>query len=421
MMEQVSFMISGYRESFIRAAYGFAKKGLSHSDTCYENGHPVSVLTDDLLLKLRTLTASDPDIAEYGRQLIEITEKYKNLTEQFHALATEFNKKRDRLKEAENRLLADMSESDAQTSQRSEESIEILLTTLSRKIMTGAGILFSIGIMLVAFSLLQGQYIAHALKKIISELENASAHLENSAGQILSNSQKFAEDMASQAAALQETASSLEQMDSMTKSNAENAADTDRIVKNSVQNLEESSAAIDTLTRSMTEISEAGKETRRIIKTIDEIAFQTNLLALNAAVEAARAGEAGAGFAVVADEVRNLAMRSAEAAKNTSSLIETTIVRLKEGADMTSLVNEKFFAMKSGIEKIRQKIGDVAAASADQSGGISQIAKTVGEMDSVVQQNSAKSSDLSDISEKIKQDGIQICQMVEDLAALSGR
>ena len=96
------------------------------------------------------------------------------------------------------------------------------------------------------------------------------------------------------------------------------------------------------LTVSMGEISGASEETQKIVKTIDEIAFQTNLLALNAAVEAARAGEAGAGFAVVADEVRNLAMRAAEAAKNTANLIENTVKRVKDGSELVSRTNEAF-------------------------------------------------------------------------------
>ena len=421
IMEQVTFMISGYRETFTQAAYHFAKTGITYSKDSEEKIKSFFDLTDDLLLRLRTLSASDPEIAEYGRQLIGLTEKYRDAVRQFHAIVAEFNAKTENLKEQENRLFGLMAEMDRQVSQQSEKNVELLLTRLSKGIMIGAGIIFLAGIMLFTFSLVQGWQIVTSLKNVIAGLKDSSDHLDASSAQILSSSQNLAESMAEQAAALEETASSLEQMDSMTKNNAENAADTDRIVKESGQRLEESSAAITRLTRSMTEISDTGKETRRIIKIIDEIAFQTNLLALNAAIEAARAGEAGAGFAVVADEVRNLAMRSAESAKNTALLIENTLVKVQDGADQVSLVNEKFSGMKTDMDKVREKIGEVAAGSAEQAHGIGQIARAVAEMDKNVQQNSIKSSELSDISEKMKADGLHIRQMVAELAAMSGK
>ena len=128
----------------------------------------------------------------------------------------------------------------------------------------------------------------------------------------------------------------MEQMSSLTKKNAENAGDADRLMQDANAVVEKANASMDQLTRSMAEISRASADTSKIIKTIDEIAFQTNLLALNAAVEAARAGEAGAGFAVVADEVRNLAMRAAEAARSTAELIEGTVKKVADGADLVT-------------------------------------------------------------------------------------
>ena len=128
----------------------------------------------------------------------------------------------------------------------------------------------------------------------------------------------------------------------MTKQNADNAGQANSLMSGTKQVVATANESMGRLTESMGEITRASEETSKIIKTIDEIAFQTNLLALNAAVEAARAGEAGAGFAVVADEVRNLAMRAADAAKNTANLIEGTVKKVKDGSDLVSQTNEAF-------------------------------------------------------------------------------
>ena len=135
----------------------------------------------------------------------------------------------------------------------------------------------------------------------------------------------------------------MEEMTSMTRKTAENAKYADDLTREANREVNEANTAMQSLTVSMAEISTASEETSKIIKTIDEIAFQTNLLALNAAVEAARAGEAGAGFAVVADEVRNLAMRAAEAARNTATLIESTVAKVHEGAALVDGTNASFF------------------------------------------------------------------------------
>ncbi|MCU0583737.1 MAG: methyl-accepting chemotaxis protein, partial [Syntrophales bacterium] len=137
------------------------------------------------------------------------------------------------------------------------------------------------------------------------------------------------------------------------------------------------------LTQSMEDISKASDETSKIIKTIDEIAFQTNLLALNAAVEAARAGEAGAGFAVVANEVRNLAMRAAEAAKNTSVLIEGTVKKVREGSELVERTGGAFAEVSRSAAKVADLVAEIAAASSEQAQGIDQINKAVAEMDKV--------------------------------------
>ncbi len=174
------------------------------------------------------------------------------------------------------------------------------------------------------------------------------------------------------------------------------------------------------LTRSMTEITSASEETGKIIKTIDEIAFQTNLLALNAAVEAARAGEAGAGFAVVADEVRNLALRAAEAAKNTANLIEGTIKKIKNGSDIVGKSNEAFEKVAGGSKKVGELVGEIAAASQEQAQGIEQINKAIAEMDRAVQQNAASAEESASASEEMNAHAEQMQHFVLELVEVIG-
>ncbi|MCU0578441.1 MAG: methyl-accepting chemotaxis protein [Desulfobacterota bacterium] len=243
--------------------------------------------------------------------------------------------------------------------------------------------------------------IARPVNRIVQELFQGADQVAGASRQVSAASQTLAEGASEQAAAIEETSSSMEEMSAMTRQNAGNAREANGLMRETSRVVDDANQAMGELNQSMKDISKASEETAKIIKTIDEIAFQTNLLALNAAVEAARAGEAGAGFAVVADEVRNLAMRAAEAAKNTAVLIEESVKKIKTGTGIVDRTNQAFGQVNAEAKKIEHLVGEIAAASQEQAQGIEQTNKAISEMNKVVQSNAASAEESASASEEM--------------------
>ena len=277
-------------------------------------------------------------------------------------------------------------------------------------------IIFLIITTLAVFFFARG--IALPIGIIARDLNDASDQVAESSSQVASASQSLAEGSSEQASALEETSSSLEEMSSMTQQNADNAGQAKALMAEAMKIVDKVDGQMKNMVMAIQNVTKSSEETGKIIKTIDEIAFQTNLLALNAAVEAARAGEAGAGFAVVAGEVRNLAMRAADAAKNTSSLIENTIVTVKSSRDLTQQTQDAFKENMEITGKVGHLIDEIAAASHEQAQGIGQIGKAVSEMDKVVQQTAANSEESASASEEMNAQAQQLKSYVASLVEI---
>ena len=210
-------------------------------------------------------------------------------------------------------------------------------------------------------------------------------------------------------------------MASMTKQNADNANQANHLAKNASSLAGEGVNAMQRMTGAIDKIRNSANETAKIIKTIDEIAFQTNLLALNAAVEAARAGEAGKGFAVVAEEVRNLARRSAEAARNTTGLIDGSRHNAEAGVAAAAAMSRHLQNIHESSARVSALIQDIAGASKEQAQGLDQVNSAVAEMDKVVQLNASTAEESASAAEELSAQAQELNAMVAELIAVVGR
>jgi methyl-accepting chemotaxis protein len=263
--------------------------------------------------------------------------------------------------------------------------------------------------------MLNSRRLQKALTTLVGKLTDTTDRVHGSAGMVASASQTLADGASQQAASLEETSSSLEEMASMTRRNAEGTQKANDLAKQTRHAADTGAADMGTMNAAMEAIKESSADIAKIIKTIDEIAFQTNILALNAAVEAARAGEAGMGFAVVADEVRNLAQRSAQAAKETSTKIESAIAKTEQGVQVSAKVSVGLQEIVGKIRQVDELVGEVASASHEQSQGIEQINSAVSQMDKVTQSNASTAEESASAAEELNSQANELQEAVGQL------
>ena len=251
------------------------------------------------------------------------------------------------------------------------------------------------------------------MQGVVASVQHSSAQIEAASREIALGNQDLSARTEQTASNLQETAASMEQVNSTVQQSVEAARQASQMAVANAEVAARGGHVVSQVVSTMNEINHSSKKISDIIGVIDGIAFQTNILALNAAVEAARAGEQGRGFAVVAGEVRNLAQRSAEAAKEIKTLIGTSVDRVEAGSRLVAEAGETIGEVVSNAQRVASMIGEITAASSEQSAGMGQVNTAVNQLDQMTQQNAALVEESSAAAESLKDQAVRLAQAIQ--------
>lgn len=268
-------------------------------------------------------------------------------------------------------------------------------------------------IILVMVGILRG--VTRPLGLVFGLFKHGTAEVSQTADLLSQSSRLLAQGVSENTTAVLAAVSSLEEMLTMAKRNAGHSAEAKELMLAAKDHVLAANRAMGEISQAMTEIHDSGQASSQIIKTVEEIAFQTNILALNAAVEAARAGEAGVGFAVVADEVRNLANRSAEAAKNTATMIAGSMARIDQGAILVQKASESFASMVATSDQMGGIVAEIAQASQSQAQDVQHIHQSIALMDKVTQENAAGAGETRALSQRLTERSSVLSEALEEM------
>lgn len=371
----------------------------------------------NLFDELRKYTRLEADLKEIGkteeasRAYISAVESYLKYSAELKELGNQRDEHgRNLIASAKSTASAGLEAAD-QIAKDADTSLQgaIAVMIIGLVIAVGASIILS-------YFIIRG--ITASMNKIITHLSSGASQVSSASTQISGSSSMLASGASEQASSLEEISSSLEQLVAMTKQNADNAQNASSLMGESRSNTSNGTDAMNKLSNAIDKIKTSSDDTAKIVKNIDEIAFQTNLLALNAAVEAARAGDAGKGFAVVAEEVRNLAQRSAEAAKDTASLILESQSNAQDGVTLADETLEAINSIAESTEKVGALIDEITVASKEQNVGLGQISDATMQLEQVTQSNASNAEESAAASVELNSQAESVNEMVESLNRL---